>query len=140
MKEYTFTVTEPRYSVVENYSKYFKYDESWDGVIRINSIMKDCIIATVGARGTRFDISLVRYYKGKNNNEYAFVISNWGKGFGGILTTSTTYSMYNDERLMEIENPIDRLSATFAIGKLIEIMEEDSTFDESIDEFEKEVG
>lgn len=47
---------------------------------------------------------------------------NWK--FGGILTRSFGYSMYNDDQLRDgIKNPIDRLSATYAIGKLIGIFE-----------------
>lgn len=128
MKEYTFTVSNP-YSF-NDYSSCFKFKKSWEGKIRIESSTENCIVATVSAECTRFDISLVRYYRGKDgNNSYCFTITNWnaegGKGFGGLLARSNGYSAYNDDQLHRgIDNPIDRLSATYAIGKLIEVFEE----------------
>lgn len=121
-KEYEFTVTEPLYN--NEYAKYFKYKDSWNGKIKIESATENCIIATASAECTRFDIVLTKYYTDKDgNNSYCFTIPNWR--FGGILTRNFGYSMYNDDQLRDgIKNPIDRLSATYAIGKLIEVFEE----------------
>lgn len=148
MKEYTFTVSNPKYSL-NDYSAYFKFKDSWKGKIRIESSTENCIVATVSAECSRFDISLVRYYRCKDGTDcYCFTITNWnaegGKGFGGLLSKllarSDGYSAYNDDQLHRgIDNPIDRLSATYAIGKLIEIFEDKGTVDE-VDELFKSVG
>ena len=121
-KEYEFAVTEPLYN--NEYAKYFKYKDSWNGKIKIESATENCIIATASAECTRFDIVLTKYYTDKDgNNSYCFTIPNWR--FGGILTRGCGYSMYNDDQLRNgIDNPIDRLSAVYAIGKLIEIFED----------------
>lgn len=121
-KEYEFTVTQPLYN--NEYTKYFKYKKSWEGKIKVESITENCIVATVSAECTRFDIVLTKYYTSKDGeNSYCFTIPNWR--FGGILSRSFVYSMYNDDQLRNgIENPIDRLSATYAVGKLIEIFED----------------
>ena len=145
MKEYTFTVSNPKYSF-NDYSPYFRFKESWEGKIRIESSTENCIVATVSAECTRFDISLVRYYRSKDgNNSYCFAITNWnaegGKGFGGLLARSNGYSAYNDDQLHRgIDNPIDRLSATYAVGKLIEIFEDKKTGMNEVDELFKSVG
>lgn len=129
MKEYTFTVSNPKYSF-NDYSPCFRFKESWEGKIRIESSTENCIVATVSAECTRFDISLVRYYRSKDgDHSYCFTITNWnaegGKGFGGLLARNNGYSVYNDDQLHRgIENPVDRLSATYAVGKLIEIFED----------------
>lgn len=122
-KEFEFTVTEPLYN--NEYAKYFKYKKSWEGKIKIESITENCIVATASAECTRFDIVLTKYYTDKDgNNSYCFTIPNWR--FGGILTRHCGYSMYNDDQLRNgIDNPIDRLSAVYAIGKLIEIFEDE---------------
>lgn len=121
-KEYEFTVTEPFYN--NEYEKYFKYKDSWNGKIKIESATENCIIATASAECTRFDIVLTKYYTDKDgDNIYCFTIPNWR--FGGILARHCGYSMYNDDQLRNgIDNPIDRLSAVYAIGKLIEIFED----------------
>ena len=121
-KEYTFEVVNPIYS--NEYAKYFKYKDSWEGKIKIESITENCIVATASAECTRFDIVLTKYYTDKDgNNSYCFTMPNWR--FGGILTRHCGYSMYNDDQLRHrIDNPIDRLSAVYAIGKLIEIFED----------------
>lgn len=138
-KEYEFTVIEPTYN--NEYAKYFKYKDSWNGKIKIESATENCIIATASAECTRFDIVLTKYYTSKDGeNSYCFTMPNWK--FGGILTRSFGYSMYNDDQLRDgIKNPIDRLSATYAIGKLIEIFEDKKTgtLDE-VDELFKSVG
>ena len=138
-KEFKFTVTEPLYN--NEYSKYFKYKKSWEGKIKIESITENCIVATVSAECTRFDIVLTKYYTDKDgNNSYCFTMPNWR--FGGILARHYGYSMYNDDQLRHgIDNPIDRLSAVYAIGKLIEIFEhkKTGTIDE-VDELFKSVG
>lgn len=122
-KEYEFTVTEPLYN--NEYAKYFKYKDSWNGKIKIESATENCIIATASAECTRFDIVLTKYYTDKDgDNSYCFTIPNWR--FGGILARHCGYSMYNDDQLRNgIDNPIDRLSAVYAIGKLIEIFEDE---------------
>ena len=121
-KEYVFEVLNPIYR--KEYAKCFKYEDSWFGKIRIESVTENCIIATASAKCTRFDIVLAKYYTSKNgDNSYCFTMPNWR--FGGILARHYGYSMYNDDQLLNgIENPIDRLSAVYAIGKLIEIFEE----------------
>lgn len=49
--------------------------------------------------------------------------------------------MYNDDQLRDgIKNPIDRLSATYAIGKLIEIFEGKKTETDTVDELFKSFG
>ena len=144
MKEYTFTVSNPKYSF-NDYSLCFRFKESWEGKIHIESFTENCIVATVSAECTRFDISLVRYYRSKDgDHSYCFTITNWGgKGFGGILARHNGYSVYNDDQLHRgIDNPVDRLSATYAVGKLIEIFEDKKTktgMDE-VDELFKNVG
>lgn len=141
MKEYTFTVSNPKYSF-NDYSSCFKFKENWEGKIRIESSTENCIVATVSAECTRFDISLVRYYCSKDgDHSYCFTITNWGdKGFGGILARHNGYSVYNDDQLRRgIDNPVDRLSATYAVGKLIEIFEDKGMIDE-VDELFKSFG
>lgn len=137
-KEYEFTVTEPLYN--NEYAKYFKYKDSWNGKIKIESATENCIIATASAECTRFDIVLTKYYTDKDgNNSYCFTMPNWR--FGGILTRNFSYSMYNDDQLRDgISNPIDRLSAVYAIGKLIEIFEDKKTGMDEVDELFKSVG
>lgn len=46
-KEYEFTVIEPTYN--NEYAKYFKYKDSWNGKIKIESATENCIIATASA-------------------------------------------------------------------------------------------
>ena len=138
-KEYEFTVTEPTYN--NEYAKYFKYKDSWNGKIKIESVTENCIIATASAECTRFDIVLTKYYTSKDGeNSYCFTMPNWK--FGGILTRSFGYSMYNDDQLRDgIKNPIDRLSATYAIGKLVEIFEDKKTGTlDDVDKLFKSVG
>lgn len=138
-KEYEFTVIEPTYN--NEYAKYFKYKDSWNGKIKIESLTENCIIATASAECTRFDIVLTKYYTSKDGeNSYCFTMPNWK--FGGILTRSFGYSMYNDDQLRDgIKNPIDRLSATYAIGKLVEIFEDKKTGTlDDVDELFKSVG
>lgn len=137
-KEYEFTVIEPTYN--NEYAKYFKYKDSWNGKIKIESATENCIIATASAECTRFDIVLTKYYTSKDGeNSYCFTMPNWK--FGGILTRSFGYSMYNDDQLRDgIKNPIDRLSAVYAIGKLIEIFEDKKTGMDEVDELFKSVG
>ena len=136
-KEYEFTVTEPTYN--HEYAKYFKYKDSWNGKIKIESVTENSIIATASAECTRFDIVLTKYYTSKDGeNSYCFTMPNWK--FGGILSRSFGYSMYNDDQLRDgIKNPIDRLSATYAVGKLIEIFEDKTGMNE-VDELFKSVG
>ena len=141
-KEYEFTVTEPKYSF-NDYSSCFRFKESWEGKIRIESSTENCIVATVSAECTRFDISLVRYYRSKDgDHSYCFTITNWGgKGFGGILARHNGYSVYNDDQLHNgIDNPVDRLSATYAVGKLIEIFEDKKVTMDEVDKLFKTVG
>lgn len=123
MTNYTFMVTKPLYDNGE-YERYFKYKDWWEGKIKIESATENCIVATASAECTRFDIVLTKYYASKDgNNSYCFTMPNWR--FGGILARSYGYSMYNDDQLRHrIDNPIDRLSAVYAIGKLIEIFED----------------
>lgn len=137
-KEYEFTVTEPTYN--NEYAKYFKYKDSWNGKIKIESATENCIVATASAECTRFDIVLTKYYTSKDGeNSYCFTMPNWK--FGGILTRSFGYSMYNDDQLRDgIKNPIDRLSATYAVGKLIDIFEDKKTGMDEVDELFKSVG
>lgn len=142
MKEYTFTVSNPKYSF-NDYSPCFRFKESWEGKIYIESSTENCIVATVSAECTRFDISLVRYYRSKDgDHSYCFTITNWGdKGFGGLLARHNGYSVYNDDQLRRgIDNPVDRLSATYAVGKLIEIFEDKKTGTNEVDELFKSVG
>ena len=135
-KEYEFAVTEPLYN--NEYAKYFKYKDSWNGKIKIESATENCIIATASAECTRFDIVLTKYYTDKDgDNSYCFTIPNWR--FGGILARHCGYSMYNDDQLRNgIDNPIDRLSAVYAIGKLIEIFEDEKMG--MVDELFRRVG
>ena len=137
-KEYEFTVIKPTYN--NEYAKYFKYKDSWNGKIKIESVTENSIIATASAECTRFDIVLTKYYTSKDGeNSYCFTMPNWK--FGGILTRSFGYSMYNDDQLRDgIKNPIDRLSATYAIGKLVEIFEDKKTGMNEVDELFKSVG
>ena len=124
-KHYTFEVTQPRYSGNE-FQDIFKYEKSWEGKIKIEYKTKRCIIATASAKGTRFDISLTKYWVGKDGScEYGFVITNWSDGVGGILSRSYTFTNYNYGKLDKIWNKVDRLSATYALGKLMEIIEKE---------------
>lgn len=123
-KNYTFEVTQPKYYSNE-FDDIFRYEKSWKGKIKIEYKTKRCIIATASAKCTRFDISLTKYWVGKDSCEYGFVITNWYDGIGGILSRSYTFTNYNYEKLEKMWSRVDRLSATYALGKLMEIIEKE---------------
>ena len=123
-KNYDYKVEKPKYTMYD-FGGAFDHRDSWDGKIKIEYITKRCLIATASARCSRFDITLVKNWVSKDGKdcEYSFVVSNWKDGFGGTLAKWISYSDRNYEMTEQIDNRIDRLSLTFALGKLIEIME-----------------
>ena len=125
-----YKVTKPIYSCTD-YDRLFKHNDFWTVQIVLHFQSENLIIATASARCSRFDIVLCRYYESNYGNSFCgssfcFTITNWcnGRGLGGALSKTTTYSNYNDEQLRRggMDNDIDILSATFALGKLMEIM------------------